>query len=79
MTISFPRQVFSLERSRRFEYNSIYYKDDPFKQKKKVDEFMFPRDLLNNFRNSIREASKSQSKEILKPRRGKNTIENEEI
>lgn len=36
---------------------------------------MFPRDLLNNFRNSIREASKSQSKEILKPKRGKNTIE----
>jgi hypothetical protein len=40
---------------------------------------MFPRDLLNNFRNSIREASKSQSKEILKPRRGKNTIENDDI
>lgn len=52
-----------MDKSKRFEYNSIYYKDDPCKPKKKVDEFMFPHDLLDNFRKCIKEASKSKSRE----------------
>lgn len=43
-----------MDRAKRFEYNSIYYRDDPCRPKKKVDEFMFPHDLLARFRKGIR-------------------------
>ena len=32
-----------IEKAKRFHYNSIYYKDDPFKPARKIDEFQKPR------------------------------------
>ncbi len=63
MTIGYVSKGATIDKCKRFEFASIYYKDDPTKPKKKVDEFMVPEQILYNFRKNIRDASKSKSKE----------------
>jgi hypothetical protein len=36
-TLSYIQKAQAFEKSKRFEYNSIYYKDDPFKPAKPID------------------------------------------
>jgi hypothetical protein len=38
-SLPFVAKAPSLEKAQRFHYNSIYYRDDPFKPARKVDEF----------------------------------------
>jgi len=49
-------------------FNSIAFisKNDPFKSKKKVNEFMFPHEILMNFGKNIRDTSKSKSRDKIK-------------
>ena len=50
----------SFEKSKRFEFNSIYYKDDPFKAKNEQTPLSRPEVILNEFRKKIKEASKNR-------------------
>jgi hypothetical protein len=49
----------SFEKSRRFEFNSIYHKDDPHKPKLEQSPFSRPEMMLDEFRKKIKEATKS--------------------
>ena len=49
----------SFEKSKRFEFNSIYCKDDPFKAKNEQSPLSRPEVILNEFRKKIKEASKN--------------------
>jgi hypothetical protein len=44
-SLSFTNKLPFIERAGRFQHNSIYDHDDPFKPAKKIDEFQKP-DLL---------------------------------
>lgn len=68
-TLSYSNRAATIDRTKRFDIDSIYYKDDPTKPKKKIDEFMFPMQILQDFRKSIREASKSKEKKKKKIKR----------
>ena len=53
-SLPFVSKKASIEKAKRFHYNSIYYKDDPFKPARKVDEFQKPDLILTEFRRQIR-------------------------
>ena len=57
-TLPYVSRHASIEKTKRFHYNSIYYKDDPFQPARKIDEFQKPDLLLLEFRRQIREASR---------------------
>lgn len=52
-TIAFCSKLPPLEQSKRFHFNSIYYRDDPCKPSRKIDEFQKPDLLLSDFRRQI--------------------------
>lgn len=50
-SMNFPNYVSTIERSRRFEFDSIYFRDDPCKPATDIDEFLMPDLILKRFRS----------------------------
>lgn len=68
-SMNFTNKLPCLERAERFQFNSIYHRDDPHRAARIINEFNKPDILVLQFRRNIKEVekvTKSKEKELRK-------------